>query len=267
MLINAMPENVITSPVRETILGLPLHMTNLDEASALAESWVRSGRKTYTCHVDARLVLAARASPHLHAVLAGADLCCTDGMPLVWLAKMRGHAVGRVYGPDFMQALWTRTARWSDRPCRHFFFGATTEILTALKERLLADHPGNEVVGMLAPPMGQWGPDAAQLYRETINAAAPDVLWVSLGAPRQELWVVENRPFLAVPLIVPVGAAFSFLSGDVAQAPLWLRQAGFEWLFRLFTEPRRLAKRYLTTVPRFLALAAKEEFLRRIGKM
>jgi N-acetylglucosaminyldiphosphoundecaprenol N-acetyl-beta-D-mannosaminyltransferase len=254
-------------PVRETVLGLPVHMTNLADAAALAESWIRAGRRTYTCHVDARLVLASRSNPVLHAVLEGADLCCTDGMPLVWLGRLRGHSVGRVYGPDFMHAVLARTAQWTDRSCRHFLFGATPEILAELKTRLLADHPGNDVVGMLAPPMGQWSAQTAQEYRDAIEKAAPDVLWVSLGAPRQELWVAENRQLLTVPLVVPVGAAFSFLSGDKPQAPLWLRQAGFEWLFRLLTEPQRLVKRYLATVPRFLVLAITEELVRRARGM
>jgi N-acetylglucosaminyldiphosphoundecaprenol N-acetyl-beta-D-mannosaminyltransferase len=152
-----------------------------------------------------------------------------------------------------MDGLMARTAGWRDRPCRHFLFGSSPAVLEALRDRLTRRHPGLCIAGLLAPPMGSWDEAAAGRHRDVIDGARPDVVWVSLGAPRQELWMAANRPQLSAPLLVGVGAAFDFLSGNKPQAPRLVRDSGLEWAFRLATEPRRLARRYLLTVPRFAA--------------
>jgi N-acetylglucosaminyldiphosphoundecaprenol N-acetyl-beta-D-mannosaminyltransferase len=161
-----------------------------------------------------------------------------------------------------MQALCASTARWSDRRCRHVLFGASEAVLENLAGRLRADHPGIEIAGTMAPPHGAWNAADEARHIARLNGMRGDVIWVALGAPRQELWMARNRAALDAPLLVGVGAAFDFLSGAKPQAPRWLRHAGLEWLFRLATEPRRLAGRYGSTVPRFAALALAEEAAR-----
>lgn len=252
--------------MREPILDVPIDMLTLGEAVALAETWIRDGGRRYICHLDARSLLAARDDPVVAAAMAGAAIAGPDGMPLVWLGRLRGHRVGRVYGPDFMTALLEATTRWPDRPCRHVLLGSTPAVLGRLAERLRDRHPGTLIAGTVSPPIGPW--DAAEdvRIRSAIEDLAPDVVWVGLGAPRQELWMARQRDRLSAPLLVGVGAAFDFLSGSKPQAPRWLRDAGFEWLFRLLTEPRRLAPRYALTVPRFAALALREELTRRLRR-
>jgi N-acetylglucosaminyldiphosphoundecaprenol N-acetyl-beta-D-mannosaminyltransferase len=240
---------------RETLLGVPVDMPRFATALAAADAWIGDGGRRYICHLDARSILAARDDPAVAAAVAGAALAAPDGMPLVWLGRARGHAVERVYGPDFMAALLARTPGR-----RHLLFGSDDATLARLAARF-----GPQAT-TLRPPHGIW--DEAENARlcTAINRAAADVVWVGLGAPRQELWMAANRAALDAPLLVGVGAAFDFLAGTKPQAPRALRRAGLEWAFRLATEPRRLGLRYLRTVPRFAMLALAEEYRRRIGR-
>jgi N-acetylglucosaminyldiphosphoundecaprenol N-acetyl-beta-D-mannosaminyltransferase len=220
---------------------------------------IRTQQRGYFCHADAHQLLAARDRGDVLAALKAATLVCPDGMPLVWLGRRRGYDVGRTYGPDFMNALVARTAAWTDRPCRHFLFGSSEAVLERLAAALSRRAPGVTIAGTLSPPFGAWDEATDERHRAAINGSRADVVWVSLGAPRQELWMHRNRPYLDAPLLSGVGAAFDFLSGNKPQAPRWLRRSGLEWAFRLGTEPGRLARRYARTVPRFAALAVWEE--------
>ncbi len=240
---------------RETLLGVPVDMPRFAAAVAAAEGWIGDGGRHYVCHLDARSILAARDDPAMAAAVAGAALAAPDGMPLVWLGRARGHAVERVYGPDFMQALLART-----RGRRHLLFGSDDATLARLVARFGAD------VATLRPPHGAWDEAEDARLCDAVNRAAADVVWVGLGAPRQELWMARNRARLDAPLLVGVGAAFDFLAGTKPQAPRLLRRAGLEWAFRLATEPRRLAPRYLRTVPRFAGLALAEEWRRLMSR-
>lgn len=246
-------------PPTSRIIGIPIHMTTLDGAISLAEAMIREGRRGYFCHVDTNAALAAHDSPAILSALQGATLACPDGMPLVWIGRQRGFPVGRTYGPDFMEGLTERTAAWGDRTCRHFLFGSSQAVLDRLAASLAMRAPGIQIAGMLSPPFGTWDEATEAEHRRLINDSGADVVWVSLGAPRQELWMQRNRPHLEASLLSGVGAAFDFLSGNKPQAPKALQRAGLEWAFRLATEPRRLARRYFRNVPRFAYLAVKEE--------
>jgi N-acetylglucosaminyldiphosphoundecaprenol N-acetyl-beta-D-mannosaminyltransferase len=239
---------------KEILLGIEVDMPRFDEAVATAESWIADGGRRYVCHLDARSILAARDDPAMAAAVAGAALAAPDGMPLVWLGRARGHAVDRVYGPDFMLALLARTGGR-----RHLLFGSDDATLARLAARFGAQ------VTTLRPPHGAWNAEEEAGLIAAINRTRADVVWVGLGAPRQELWMARHRAALAAPLLLGVGAAFDFLAGTKPQAPPALRRIGLEWAFRLATEPRRLAPRYLRTVPRFAALAMAEEWRRRFG--
>lgn len=253
-------------PPTTPILGIPVHVLRLPEAVALAADWLGRGERTCLCHADARSILAARDDPAFRQVLADAGFVGADGMPLVWLQRWRGLPGGRIYGPDFMEAMMAQGITTVDRPLRHFFFGSTPQVLDRLVARLTDRYPGLLVAGTFSPPMGRWDEAADRAHRDLINAAQADIVWVSLGAPRQELWMADNRPHLQAPLLCGVGAAFDFLSGTKPQAPRWLRRLGLEWAFRLLSEPRRLAGRYARTLPRFMALALMEEWRRRTGQ-
>lgn len=243
---------------RLAIGGIAIHMARFAAALDHVEGMIRSGEPGYVCHVSAHGIVNAQDDPDLAKALAGATLAATDGMPLVWLGRWRGLAAERVYGPDFMRALLGRTAAWRDRECRHFFYGASEEVLEGLIKHVGEAYPGARVAGAISPPFRPMSPEEELADLRVMEEAGTDVIWVGLGLPRQELWMARNRPRTRVPLMIGVGAAFDFLAGTKPQAPRLLGANGFEWLFRMVTEPRRLAPRYLEIVPRFLILGARD---------
>ena len=114
------------------------------------------------------------------------------------------------------------------------------------------------VVGLHSPPFRPLTPEEDEAAVSNINQANPDVLWVALGMPQQEIWISEHKDKLNVPVIVGAGAAFKLISGDVKRAPSWLRNAGFEWLWRLISEPKRVWRRVVFDAPKFIGLVALE---------
>ena len=148
---------------------------------------------------------------------------------------------GRVYGPDLM-------ARCLDagRPAgtRHYLYGGTEELLAKLESRILERWPGAELVGAEAPPFRDLSDHEIAAAAERMRESGADVVWVGLGTPKQD-WAVDRLAVGGSARCVAVGAAFDFIAGTKRQAPAWIGRSGFEWLYRLLIEPRRLWKRYL----------------------
>ncbi|BAE50243.1 WecB/TagA/CpsF family glycosyltransferase [Paramagnetospirillum magneticum] len=214
----------------------------------------------YICHLGAHGVVDAQQDAVLARALAGAALALPDGMPLVWLGRWLGLKSERVYGPDFMRSLLAATG---DGRCRHFLFGSTPQVLRDLERRIRADYPGATIAGCLSPPFGPSSPEETEAHLHAIRNAGADVVWVGLGAPRQEKWMADVTARLPGILLFGVGAAFDFLSGTKPQAPAFVRRSGLEWAFRWLSEPRRLTSRYGRVIPVFLWLAARELWSRR----
>jgi N-acetylglucosaminyldiphosphoundecaprenol N-acetyl-beta-D-mannosaminyltransferase len=173
-----------------------------------------------------------------------------DGVPLVWASHWLGHReVSRVYGPDLLMAACERSLQsgWS-----HYFYGGADGVPEKLGSNLRVRFPGIKIAGMESPPFRKLSPEEDQAAVERINASGADILWVGLGAPKQEYWMAEHLGKIKAPVMIGVGAAFDFHAGVKKQAPLWMRRNGLEWVFRLASEPRRLWKRYLVNNPRFL---------------
>jgi N-acetylglucosaminyldiphosphoundecaprenol N-acetyl-beta-D-mannosaminyltransferase len=183
-------------------------------------------------------------------VLDSADLCVPDGMPLVWIGRSRGYPLKRrVYGPDLLLEFCRET---NTKGYRHFFYGGGPDVPEALAAKLKAQFPLLEVAGVYSPPFRPLTPEEDARAVELINRSAADVLWVGLGCPKQEYWMYEHRDQLRVPVLVGVGQAFDVHAGRLRQAPVWMREHGLEWLFRLMSEPRRLWKRYLIYNSQFI---------------
>ena len=232
------------------VLGVRVHAVQIPEVIEIMERWIAARRPArYVAVTGMHGVSEARKDPAFREVLSGADLVVPDGMPLVWIGRMRGHLLRRrVYGPDLMLEFCSRT---SDRGYRHYFYGASPGVAAGLAETLRRRWPGLQVAGTFSPPFRDLAPDETTEVIARINAAAPDVAWIGLGTPKQERWMRDNRALLRAPVLVGVGAAFDLLSGRVRQAPPWLREHGLEWSWRLAREPRRLWRRYLLNGPRF----------------
>jgi N-acetylglucosaminyldiphosphoundecaprenol N-acetyl-beta-D-mannosaminyltransferase len=260
-------ESVIsrTVPVsRVNVLGVGVSAVTLDEAVGLIESWITERSRRYVCVCTAHGVTEALRDPSYRDVLNRAGLVTPDGMPLVWLARRAGHRhVSRVYGPDLLLAVCARSA---GRGWRHYFCGGAPGVAALLVDRLQRRYPGLQVAGVESPPFRPLTPEEEDAMVGRLNAARPDIVWVGLGAPRQDLWMARYRDRLEAPVLVGVGAAFDFHAGVKPQAPRWMRERGLEWLFRLACEPRRLWRRYLLGGPVFLGhVFLQQARLRRYG--
>ena len=241
---------------RITILGVEVSPSTMKGTAERVAEAVRSRRKLRLAFCTAHMMTESQRDPALKEAVNGCDVVATDGMPLVWLCRLKGAGYARrVYGPDAMLAFCEYGL---EHGWRHYFYGATPAKLHRLEGRLRASFPGLQVAGSYSPPFRALTPAEKQDVARRINAAQPDLVWVGLGMPKQELWAAEFQPALDAPVILAVGAAFDFHSGAVKQAPPWMQRSGTEWLFRLSQEPGRLWRRYLIGNAVFVWLLAKE---------
>jgi N-acetylglucosaminyldiphosphoundecaprenol N-acetyl-beta-D-mannosaminyltransferase len=233
------------------VLGIDCFAGDLREATALLVGRARSRRGGVVSLMNVHVAITAQRDDGLRAALHDAWTVFPDGAPISWLERRRGllHAQ-RVAGPDLMLTVLRESV-----DLRHFLFGSTPDVLARLGERLPAAVPGLRLAGALSPARGEEH-DAAVI--EAVRAAKPDVVWVALGAPKQELWARRHARALEPALLVGVGAAFDFHAGSKPRAPQWMQRAGLEWLHRLACEPRRLGWRYASTNTRFVLSAARE---------
>jgi N-acetylglucosaminyldiphosphoundecaprenol N-acetyl-beta-D-mannosaminyltransferase len=237
---------------RLNVLGVGVDAVDLATALARVETWIERRSAEYVTVTGVHGVMESTRDETVRNAHNRAGLVVPDGMPLVWLLKMAGHAaVGRVYGPDLMLAL---LARSQTAGYRHYLYGSTQPTLQRLEARLGERCPKATIVGRHAPPFRPAGVLEDDEVIAAINASGADILWVGLSTPKQELWMANHRARITAPVLIGVGAAFDFHSGQLRQAPGFLQRAGLEWAFRMAMEPRRLAGRYLRNNPAFLAL-------------
>lgn len=236
--------------------GVRIHAVTLADTLAVLESWIARRERQYVILMGAHGVVEAQDDPELRAIAGGAGLVTNDGMPNVWLGRLKGHkGVEKVYAPDIMNAAYEHglAAGW-----RHFLYGGGPGVAERLRARLEERFPGIRIVGAATPPFGEPGDLDIATTVEEIDASRAEIVWVGLGCPKQDRWMARFRPFLEAPVLVGVGAGFDFLSGVKPLAPRWIQRSGFEWLFRALSEPRRLGPRYAVVIPRYLLLVAKE---------
>lgn len=195
--------------------------------------------------------------PELMHILRRADMVTADGMPIVWASRWLGSPLPvRVAGSDLVPRLIEAAAHAGKSV--YFLGGKRFEMTAYRAARLLRKQlPSLKVAGVDAPWVHTAGEALAQAEEEDlrivekINAAAPDILLIAFGNPKQEIWFDRNRHRLRIPVSVGVGATFDFMAGTSDRAPKWMREWGLEWLFRLYLEPRRLWKRYLVDFLKF----------------
>jgi N-acetylglucosaminyldiphosphoundecaprenol N-acetyl-beta-D-mannosaminyltransferase len=235
---------------RVGVLGVGVWPVSIPVVLDIMDGWIRAGLPRYVCVTDVHCVMECQRDPELRRIYNEAGLVVPDGMPLVWLSRLAGHAeADRVYGPDLLLACCGHSLV---RGYRHFFYGGASGVAELLAERLTQRYPGLRVAGTHSPPFRPLTPAEDAAIVERINDSGADLVWVGLGAPKQERWMYRQRASLRAPVLIGVGAAFDFHAGLKRQAPRWLQRSGLEWLFRLLTEPRRLWRRYLRNNPAFI---------------
>jgi N-acetylglucosaminyldiphosphoundecaprenol N-acetyl-beta-D-mannosaminyltransferase len=228
----------------------------LDRAVEILESWRASGRRDYICCVSVHGVVTAQRDHLVREALNHSGLSTGDGMPIVWWSRRAGFAqAGRVCGPDLMEALCARSATQGHS---HYFYGGNEQVLERLIARLRQLHPGLQIAGYFSPPYCTPTADETASHIAAINQSGADFVWVGLGMPKQEKWMAAHVGEIHAAALLGVGAAFDFHAGTTPRAPLWMQRHGLEWVFRLASEPRRLARRYIIDNTVFVARAAQQ---------
>lgn len=246
---------MLTSRRTLPVLGAPIDVVTPDDAVQRIGGWAAARESRYVCICNAHSVVTAARDERFGTTIANADLTTPDGAPVAWMLRRQGaSSQRRVSGPDLMLEYCEFAARSGESI---FLYGSTPATLSALQAHLRQRWPGLRVAGAIAPPFRPATPEEDAADIERINASGAGTVWVSLGCPKQELWMAEHRGKVKA-VMIGVGAAFEFHAGKVARAPLWMQSSGLEWLHRLIQEPRRLWLRYLVTNSFFMLGAAKQ---------
>ncbi|WP_254511611.1 WecB/TagA/CpsF family glycosyltransferase [Anatilimnocola floriformis] len=236
-----------TLPARIEMLGVELDPLTMRQAVETVLGWTRDEvatrcRYVVTPNVDHIVLLQHHAG--LQAAYEEADLILADGAPVVWASHLLGRSLpDRIPGSDLTPAIFA--AAPTDRTLKVFLLGAMPGVAEVAAANIEERWPQVKVTGCYSPPMGfEKSPAENNKILDLIAAAAPDLLIVGVGAPKQELWVHQHCERLAARAALCVGATIDFLAGEKSRAPKWMRRVGLEWAHRLATEPRRLASRY-----------------------
>jgi N-acetylglucosaminyldiphosphoundecaprenol N-acetyl-beta-D-mannosaminyltransferase len=234
-----------------TILGVRVNAVQISDVIARMQDWIAQGGECRTIAVTGMHgIMEAHHDSAFKNILNSSSLVVPDGMPLVWLARFKGYALKRrVYGPELMASFCEISAK---KGYRHFLYGGAPGVAEKLAGELANQFPGLVIAGTYTPPFRPvTAEEDAEIIR-TISATQPEVLWVGLSTPKQERWMDAHHNLLNVPVLIGVGAAFDIHSGLKKQAPVWMRENGLEWFFRLFQEPKRLWRRYVVYGSEFL---------------
>jgi len=242
----------------ERILGQRVDpVSKAQAADAVIQRAVVHEPGAYVCLTNVHTTVEAQRSPALRSAVDDAFLSVPDGMPLTWILRRRGHVhTEKVTGIEYIPLV---ASKGVDLGLRHFFYGAAPGVAVRAGLRLVDLVPGAKVVGAASPPFAQTPGWTTEDLQQELRRTRPHILWVGLGAPKQELWMAARAGELNVPVMIGVGAAFDYLAGEIAHAPTFLRHVGLEWLFRLAVEPKRLWRRYLVGNSTFLWLLVRQQ--------
>jgi len=233
-----------------SILKVKVTDLTYKKAISLIKKWIKHGKKTYICVANTHLIMECQRDNRLLEGVNTSGMVAPDGMPLVWLSRLYGKkGIERVYGPTLMLKICTLAKK---EGYKIFLLGGVKKLSGNLVRKLRQRFVELDIVGfgdsILRPISNK---DNLKILTE-INISGADIVFVGMGCPYQEQWMIENRSKLNANILIGVGAAFDFITGRVKQAPKWIQNAGFEWLFRFAREPKRLWYRYTITNLRFI---------------
>ncbi|MDV2996190.1 MAG: N-acetylglucosaminyldiphosphoundecaprenol N-acetyl-beta-D-mannosaminyltransferase [Chroococcidiopsis sp. SAG 2025] len=241
--------------IRICVIGSPVTVAPFDRQIEMMLEWASSRASRFVCVANVHMLIEAYWHPEFHAVLARADLVTPDGMPLVWMMKLMGaQHQNRIAGLDIMLSICQQAPQ---RQIKVFFLGSEASILEQMRKRLECEFPTLEIAGMEPLPFRPLtkAEDAAVIQK--IHDSGAGIVLLALGCPKQEYWMDRHKDKIHA-VTIGVGGVFPVYAGIHKRAPLWMRNFGLEWFYRLVQEPRRLWKRYTTTMPLFIWLALKQ---------
>ncbi|MCA6595934.1 MAG: WecB/TagA/CpsF family glycosyltransferase [Pseudanabaena sp. M046S1SP1A06QC] len=239
----------------QNLIVTPVSILSFDEQINLMIKWANTNLSKMVCVANVHMLVEAWQNPNFADVLKDADLVTPDGMPLVWMMKILGHQQAqRVAGTDIFQSV-----------CKHaesnqisiFLLGSKTDVLEKISQRLQTEFPNLQIAGSVSPPFRPLSKTVDMDIVQRVNTSGAKILFVALGCPKQELWMAQHRDKIQA-VMIGVGGVFPVYAGVLKETPKFMQVSGLEWLFRLSQEPRRLWKRYATTIPIFICLMIKQ---------
>ncbi len=238
---------------RVRVVSLDVDVTDHEMARSRIVELAETGGG-YVCFSTVHMVMESYDDPEFGAKVNAADLIIPDGMPLVWMQKIRGKAATRVRANDLMMQICDLAA---DNGIKVGFYGGRQEVIDAIKMRAARELPALDIAYAYSPPFRPLTDDEDAAIVDEIIHSGTQILFMGLGCPKQENWMYAHRDRLSC-VMLGVGASFDFYAGNVKESPAWLGGLGLEWLYRLTQEPKRLWRRYLILNPRFMFLAGKQ---------
>jgi N-acetylglucosaminyldiphosphoundecaprenol N-acetyl-beta-D-mannosaminyltransferase len=262
--LNQTTNNPITSieePVPKiNIGGTGISDITLDETMDLFDVWIQKKQQKRICVTPVNCVVWANKNVSLQQIYNTADLTLCDGVPLIWASlflgqnKIRGRVTGLDLLPQYIQ-------RCHQHNFSMFFLGGAAGVAEAFKVQLEGKYPGIKIVGTYSPPFAnEFSEEENRKMVQLINNANPDVLWVSLTAPKQDLWINQHIHSINSKINIGIGAALDVAVGKFKRAPVWMQKTGLEWLYRFIKEPKRLFRRYFIEAPAIVPILLKQKF-------
>jgi N-acetylglucosaminyldiphosphoundecaprenol N-acetyl-beta-D-mannosaminyltransferase len=249
---------VLTLPSRIPVDDLNFDRVTMREAVRrivrMAKRRDHRARSVCTGNLD-HLVIADR-DPEFRNAYKKADLVVADGAPVVWLSKLaaRGNLPERVAGSDLF---WELAKASGEANLRLFFLGGMAGAAVKAAEAAHHRFPNARIAGTYCPPHATFDSSEEQArIKRIVRQAAPDILLVAFGAPKQEKWIAAHKDELGVPVSIGVGGSFEMAAGMLKRAPKWVQHAGLEWFYRFAQQPKRLFQRYFVDDLPYLAGAA-----------
>ena len=243
---------MIRNPNRSflNILGSRVHPVNIPIVIQKIDELIKNGLKGYITVTGVHGIMESQRSLKVKLAHNHSFLSVPDGMPLVYIGKCFGYKkIARCYGPDLMMAIMNESVI---KGYTHFFYGGKERIAQKLKHIMENNFPGIKILGTYTPPFRPLNDIEKKDFIELIWSLRPNIIWVGLSTPKQELFMYEFLPLLETNLIIGVGAAFDIHTDQINSAPAWMQIMALEWLYRIIQEPKRLWKRYLINNPLFL---------------
>ena len=241
---------------RIKFLNTEVDNLTMDESIERIEELIFSKKPSYVVTPNVDHIVKLEEDKEFQDVYKEADLILTDGMPLIWISKLKKNPIKeKVSGSDLFPRVCKLAA---DKGYKVFLLGAAEGVAVRAAENLRAKYNGLNIIGTYSPSYGfEKKEDEIQKIIELINEVKPDILAVGLGAPKQEKFLYNYRKQLNVPVSLAIGASIDFEAGNMSRAPKWMQNIGLEWLYRLYQEPRRMAKRYLIDDVKIIKLLFK----------
>ncbi len=238
--------------LKHEIFGIPVNALTYQDAVDWVTESVATGRRSWILAINPEKIMKALSDEKLRRLLLQADLFIPDGIGVLWAGKVLGKRFPqRVTGVDFLSLLVKEAAT---RGWKIFLLGAPPGVSQEVAHDWELKYPSLQVAGH---HHGYYKAEEEAQVVAKIRAAAPDLLFVAMGSPRQEQFIVNNRFVLGVPVCMGVGGSFDVLSGRKKRAPVWMQKTGLEWSYRIFLEPSRILR--MSALPKFVILVLRRK--------